>query len=1031
MAAVERMKGLLGAAALVLAVTAAESPEPKASARDPLPAPASSPGTSGPGGVVTTDSLRVLLDQLHYDAAEREARGLLAHLQSTAPPDTVMARVLDLLVEARWRLGRSAGSETDSLSARAVALRDSLFGPQSPEVARSLLARALILDNAGRHEAARPHAERALAILEAAFGPEHARTAQAINMLATLDLSAGRYPEAVAGFRRSLAILQRERSPESGFTGQLFHNLGMAHRAMGDYVQAQADYQQALAIREKVLGPQHPQVAWTLNNLANVVNELGDFATVERLRRRALKIFEQALGPDHPDVAFAMVNLANVLVTRGDSTLALPMYQRALAVQEAVLGPENYNLARTLNNLAPLVAARGDLKAAQEMYRRSAAIRERAFGPTHPEVAFTLVRLAQVYEQAGDDSLALQTQERALRVRMMGLGPDHPLTGEVLSQHAYTLARTGHDSLALAEALRADDIAIRHFRLTVRTLDERAAALYADYRMSSRDVALTLAAQRARTIPAVDSLAWDALVRARALVLDELAARHRSIAESGDPEVERRAGEVAAAKARLAELVMGGGDAQDSTEHARLLEEARADEERAERALAQHSARFRAADQARRVGLAEVLAALPPGFALVSYAYFEPVTAWPRRPDGSRVWQPAPSRVLAFVGRSGSGAVHVVDLGPADSLETLAIRWAQRAMRRPAPAQRARTDRAYDVAGQALRGRAWDPVAEHLAGVRHVLLVPDGALHLVNFAALPTSSGKFLIEQGPALHLLSAERDVVHFATAHSTGHGLAVFGAATFDGPVQPNAPRGGDAFARDPLSDCLDFKALRFGPLPATAREAEEVGALWRSTPRLAPSDSVVLRTGDAATEAELKRLAPGRRVLHLASHGFFLPARCPQVKPGAPLENPLLRAGLALAGANRRSAAPAEGDDGIVTAEEIAGLDLDAVDWAVLSACRTGAGDPKVGEGVLGMRRAFQVAGARTVVMNLWSVDDEIARRFMGLLYQERWVRGLDTMSAMREAALQLISERRAAGRSTHPYYWASFVAAGDWR
>jgi CHAT domain-containing protein len=426
-----------------------------------------------------------------------------------------------------------------------------------------------------------------------------------------------------------------------------------------------------------------------------------------------------------------------------------------------------------------------------------------------------------------------------------------------------------------------------------------------------------------------------------------------------------------------------------------------------------------------------VLAALPPGLALVSYANYEPVTPWPLRPDGTRVWLPAAARTMVFVAVGGASGVHALDLGPADSLAALAARWARLATRRPAPAQRVRAERAYREVGAALRARVWDPVTRWLAGTPRVLLVPEGALHLVNFAALPAASGGFLIENGPALQLLSAERDLAHFRTPHAAGRGLALFGAAAFGAAKATDPTPGAEPSERDPLSDCVDFRALRFGPLPATQREVEEVRLLWRSAPTLTAGDSVLVRTGTAATEHELKRLGPGRRALHLATHGFFLPARCPQVKPGAPLENPLLRAGLALSGANRRTERHEQGEDGILTAEEIAGLDLEAVEWAVLSACHTGAGDPKVGEGVLGMRRAFQVAGVRTVVMNLWSVDDEVGRRFVELLYRARWVRGVDTMSAMREATLELLSERRAAGRSTHPYYWASFVAAGDWR
>lgn len=220
---------------------------------------------------------------------------------------------------------------------------------------------------------------------------------------------------------------------------------------------------------------------------------------------------------------------------------------------------------------------------------------------------------------------------------------------------------------------------------------------------------------------------------------------------------------------------------------------------------------------------------------------------------------------------------------------------------------------------------------------------------------------------------------------------------------------------------------------------------------------SDSLAI-TGADATERTFKKWGPGSRVLHIATHGYFLGDDCVPIagtrsvgglartgpalavpKPVARStrtqvalpENPLLLSGLALAGANRRAAAAPDEEDGILTAEEVAGLNLDGVEWAVLSACDTGLGEVRAGEGVLGLRRAFQVAGARTVIMSLWSVEDRSTREWMEGLYRARLIDRFDTADAVREASLRALRARRGSGRSTHPFYWAAFVATGDWR
>jgi CHAT domain-containing protein len=235
-----------------------------------------------------------------------------------------------------------------------------------------------------------------------------------------------------------------------------------------------------------------------------------------------------------------------------------------------------------------------------------------------------------------------------------------------------------------------------------------------------------------------------------------------------------------------------------------------------------------------------------------------------------------------------------------------------------------------------------------------------------------------------------------------------------------------------------------MQFEALSASAREASDVAALWRRpgrTLRGTESNAVQL-TGAAASESAFKQQAQGKRVLHLATHGFFLGGKCASAlgtgeKPGgdasvsSPGENPLLLSGLALAGANHRQAAGPDEEDGILTAEEIAAVDLSGVEWAVLSACDTGIGEVKAGEGVLGLRRAFEVAGARTLILSLWPVEDQAARDWMGQLYRARLIHGLTTIDAVHQANLNTLRQRRATGQSTHPFYWAGFVAAGDWR
>jgi len=358
-----------------------------------------------------------------------------------------------------------------------------------------------------------------------------------------------------------------------------------------------------------------------------------------------------------------------------------------------------------------------------------------------------------------------------------------------------------------------------------------------------------------------------------------------------------------------------------------------------------------------------------------------------------------------------------------------------------------------------LKTLIWDRLAPHLGNASRVFIVPDGALSLVPFVALPVGQRSYLLDRGPVLHYLSAERDLVSMGVeATDVGQGLLALGGPSFDDPTlfgsgrsRPRSvavlPVHPDSIVRSAGSACQRVQDIPFPPLTGTLQEVRELSRMW-STSAITNDEGSRVLIGRDASESTFKKEAHGYRVLHLATHGFFLGDACSPALPGTravggittasgsrpsakPAENPLLLSGLALAGANRRQTAGPNEEDGILTAEEVASLDLGGVEWAVLSACDTGVGQIKAGEGVFGLRRAFQVAGARSVIMSLWSVDDQAARAWMRALYEGRFQKNLTTADAVRAATVTVLRDRRAHSQSTQPFYWAGFIAAGDWR
>lgn len=271
------------------------------------------------------------------------------------------------------------------------------------------------------------------------------------------------------------------------------------------------------------------------------------------------------------------------------------------------------------------------------------------------------------------------------------------------------------------------------------------------------------------------------------------------------------------------------------------------------------------------------------------------------------------------------------------------------------------------------------------------------------------------------------------------SGKGFIAFGDPDYDAP--PGARKGtaasslsgaitenNDHRVRNVRSGCGALSTMTVQPLPGTRAE---LTALEHSYDGKKPA----LFLGPDASEENFKQDARGHRYIHVATHGYFLEGECAsgtekRAVPTLANENPLLQSGLFLAGANLHGeGAESTGvEDGVLTALEVSGMDLRGTGLVVLSACETGLGKVEQGEGVYGLRRSFQMAGARTVVSSLWQIPDNETRKFMKELYSQK---ASTYPELLQKVSIRQLTELRKRGRVTHPYTWAGFVATGDWK
>ena len=888
----------------------------------------------------------------------------------------------------------------------------------------------------GRYGEAIPKAEADLAATEARLGPEDPQVAGRLNILALLYYSDGDYNRAEPLLQRALAIRDKNPGQDQLELATVLNNLGLVYDALGDYAKAAPLYRRSLDIREKVLGKDHPDVAASLNNLAGLYYALGDYVPAVPLYKRAVEIWEKTLGKDHPDLAASLGNLAGLYQSLGQPDRAEPLYLRALSIREKALGPDHPDVAASLNNLALLYQETGRLDKAEPLYRRAMAILEKTLGPDHPYVAAGLENLGALSAERGDFTGAEALYLRSLKIYEGVLGTRHPDVAASLNNLAGLYAshgdyRRAHDMFGRAQAIDAELID----QVLGFTSEEKKINFLAT-RQSSLEAYLSLTAQYLSGDTRAKQGAMNAWLGRKGIILEAQRRFQEALIDSDNPEASKAFKDLSQARADLSRLTFAGPGEEGPKAYRKKLSELENNKRELEARLARLSQSYALQQTMARADCAQVARALPAQSVLIDVARINmfDFKAGSRRDP----WQPA--HYLAFVLPAGRPeALGLVDLGEARKIDLAVVRLKKSVNDVSDPAGSAAIKAARELYDLVMA-----PLKKQVGTARELFVSPDGNLNLVPFEVFQGPEGRFLI-QDIQLSYLSAGRDVAGFGKkTGQSGRGRALLvGDPDFDlsGKAKQTAlTRLGLVSNRGLEADhgTADLRGLTFTPLPGTRDEVTAVQQI------LGP-EQVELYTGSEALE-EVLRQHNAPRLLHLATHGFFLTdgqfrqlaasrgsgaasrdivftdAKFPQSV------NPLLRSGLALAGANR-SISGRGASDGIFTAEKVLGLRLRGTDLVVLSACQTGLGEVMAGEGVYGLRRAFTQAGATGLVMSMWSVPDRETQELMVDFYQNLEKGGENRAEALRQAALTQMDRVKGRYGAANPFYWGAFVYLGQ--
>jgi CHAT domain-containing protein len=985
---------------------------------------------------------------LHYEAdrpAPAEPLLLTARdifKQKVGTDSLEYADAVDRLGRVYVTLGRTR--EAAPLLAEGCAIREKRLGPGTPRVRANLRTLAGVYGVLGQKEKSRELYLRAHELTRKAVGADTSEFALSLRTIAALHLAQGKTDLAEKLLLQSRAIVKKALGPHHLEYAESLQVLASLYQTRRDYARAEPLYLEAYQIIQKAA----PRVSYAhssiLNSLGSFYFATGEVAKAQTFFRQEAEVKKKL--PNAPGSPWIHESAAaHAHVQSGEYEKAAALLQKMLAEIERNLGADSNSYFVYLLQLVSVYQQLGQTAEAHEAVTRAIEIAARIAGEDHPLYALALVTLSNLCESLGqfDNSEMLLEKVRAINEKFYGA--DHPEAAGYFQPLARVYLAEGKPDRAvpLCRTMLRQNLDLARNTLPWLSEAQAVAFLTNPYRQHARDLLLSALRPRARdSARDVYAAVWDS----RALLARTLARRQRLLASA--PMATPLAAELARTRQELAQLTLAAPEPGQGEARHRRLARLNEDKERLEKELArlgQETGKLPASEESSPADLARHLAD--------DEAVVDIVEATVLIPSADKKGLRIDSHYDAFIltRRKQAPGYSVVwqTLGPTRPIDDAIENWREHLVGEKDPfvygRRRKRAAAADSGREGTLKALVWDRIEPHLGGRTTVVILPEGRLTLLPWAALPGKKPGTLLLDSHAIGTASHGQHLVELLTRKTKPEGNLLL--------------VGGVDYGARPQQGMTMPDRRQWRPLPATVAEIEAIAGLWQGQGKPA------VLTGKAAGELALRRVLPGARFAHLATHGFFADdsyrtalkhqtgqeqlfaggAGGSQAHATVTARNPLILSGIVLSGANLPPQTDREGlpmgEDGILTAEEVASLRLERTELVVLSACETGIGTEVPSEGVFGLQRAFALAGARTTVASLWEVGDDATRALMLEFYQNLWQRKMSKLKALCEAqrtlaqrydpATKRLRPPGTAAAPCPPFFWAAFVLNGDWR
>ena len=910
----------------------------------------------------------------YSEALDLEKNASIIYEKTLGKDHLTYARSLSSIANYNSILGNY--KEAISLNTETLKIYEKTLGKEHPTYALSINSLAELQVHIGNYPMATKLFTQALETAKKSLGPNHSAYATILHNMATCISILGDDRKAITLEKEALSIREKALGKESDAYSVSLHSLAVLNSSTGNYVEAIKYETESLNIIKKTLGKNHKSYSTGSSCLASYYSALGNYEEAIRLDSEALYTIEQTFGKNHPDYANILSNLANDYYYYGNYLEASRLGHEALNIREKVLGTQHPDYAEALSNVSMFNISLGNLAEAKRQIMEASKIFQITFGQESHNYSIMLHKLALCNALQHNFSESIRLEKEVLKIFAKTIGKNHPDYRLALNDLTFYYFNSKDYINTAQQAILTTEECNKIVFSTFTDLTSHERTLFWNKYSNWYNYYLPMFSYYISE-PELSVATYNGALLAKELLLNADREMSQLILESNDKAFIQEYRDLQFNKTILYKMLQ-----KPKKEHITAIDSIHRIVRKQEKELITKSKVYGDYTRNLQITWKEVqkklnkediaieFLAFPAGKDSIIYA------ALILRPETT-----SPKMIPLFERKQLSN-INKKDFYTTPTLSQL----------------------------------IWKPLEKELKGIKNVYFAPAGQLHNIAIEHLPSSDSTFIAEQINFYRLSSTRQLVMIKDKSHIKE--AVLYGGLKYDADTTAlvvenkkytDIPRDLNiqhTFYPDSLN-------LRDGAkyLPATKIEAEQIKQALENT-RLQPALYMDLR----GTEESFKALS-GKNIsmLHIATHGFYwTETEARQTKDLDFLmmgdnnqsryveDKALTRSGLLLSGANialKGNPLPEGLEDGILTAKELAGLDLRGLDLVVLSACQTGLGEI-TGDGVFGLQRGFKKAGANTLLMSLWKVDDNATQLLMTQFYKNL-LAGKSKFESLREA------------------------------